>query len=212
MLRNLALLGKLYVRPVEAMNNIIDEGSWPFAVAAVLAVSLLLHVSNSAGMRSIPAAAVALPADAGDLDEPPAGEHLGRLGASAVQAVFMAPLPGLFTSALLLAIVHVPVALLCVVWWDALGEFGAVLRWDYAPLLACFGVAWAAAYLPLALLGLIQPLDAWVWVPGGALYCGLAACGLRTLFGTHLLKAIPAALTASAAGAAAFMLYRVCAG
>ena len=210
MFRNLALLGKLYVRPIEAMSNIIDEGSWLFAVAAVLAVSLLLHLPDHAGTRSIPAAVtVAVPADAGN---PPEGEHLGRLAASAVQVAFMASPSGLFTAALLLAIVHVPVAILCVVCWDSLGACGTVLRRDYTPLLACFGMAWAAAYLPLALFKLVQPLDAWIWILGGALYCGLAACGLRTLFGTHLLKAVPAALTASAAGAAAFMLYQLSGG
>jgi tetratricopeptide (TPR) repeat protein len=91
-----------------------------------------------------------------------------------------------YTPLLVLAAVYVPGVLLLGKLLGRLGSLGILFQRDYAPLLTCAAMAWAAANLPLALLGRTFSLIAFVIV--GWLACMYFAVlmffAVRTIFGT----------------------------
>ncbi len=179
---NVRLLLKLYRHPLAAMSGILDEGSWGFSAAAVLAVSLLLHIPGA--FRTAGAAQ---------------GRHPHLLD-PVYEFIEFHP-SGTFAPLIVLAAVVVPVSILILVIWDSLGGLATILRRDYAPVFACAGMAWTAAYLPLAAGSLAAPAvfaaTPWIWAAGALGCIGLLACGLRTVTGTGFAKAGATAAAAS---------------
>jgi tetratricopeptide (TPR) repeat protein len=106
----------------------------------------------------------------------------------AVAAVsFALPWFSFYTPLLVLALVYVPGALLLAKLLAGLGGgLGAVFQRDYAPLLTCAAMAWAAANLPLALAAWLLPAPVLAFVAAPAqLYFGvLMFFAVRTVFGT----------------------------
>lgn len=70
------------------------------------------------------------------------------------------------------------------------GGFGVLMRSDYSSLLLCVLSAWAAAYLPFALVGFYLPFGPLLLIPANLYFAVLAAFGIRTLFGIGLGPAI----------------------
>jgi hypothetical protein len=174
-LNNLRLLARLYVRPVQALSQILDDGSLVFGVAAVLAVAFLSTLT------------VALPMYTRVLSDgqsaTPRGMAAQMLGSLVTTSVF-GTLFGL-------AALYVPACLLVATLLAPVGSFGVAFRRDYGSLLVCALFSWAAAHLPFALMGLgigVVSGTSWSWTVGawlaGALAFGvLMVLSLRTVFG-----------------------------
>jgi hypothetical protein len=92
---------------------------------------------------------------------------------------------GFYMPLLVLAVVYVPGALLLGNVLGRLTGYGADFRRDYAPLLTCTAMAWAAANLPLVLAGWTMPPEALVYVAGPvyAYFVVLMFFAVRTVFG-----------------------------
>jgi tetratricopeptide (TPR) repeat protein len=74
------------------------------------------------------------------------------------------------------------------------GGFGVLMRSDYSSLLLCVLTAWAAAYLPFALLGFVLPFGPLLLIPANLYFAVLAAFGIRTIFGIGFGPAIGLAI------------------
>ncbi|HEX8773465.1 MAG TPA: tetratricopeptide repeat protein [Pyrinomonadaceae bacterium] len=103
----------------------------------------------------------------------------------------------LFSTVLGLALLYVPATILVLIFFDPLGSFSVVLRRDYATLLACTLMAWAASHLPFALAGLalerlrLGTLTALaLWSLSTLTFGLLMTFALRTVFGTSLGHAL----------------------
>jgi hypothetical protein len=97
------------------------------------------------------------------------------------------PLPfSFYTPLLVLAAVYVPGVLLLGCLLGRLGSLGVLFQRDYAPLLTCTAMAWAAAMLPLALVIRTVPIEVFPIVAG--IFClyflVLMFFAVRTVFGT----------------------------
>ena len=156
------------------MSRVLDRGRLWIAIAAALFVSVLLH------WRDIPL----------------------RVPASALLR-FISWTPGSYLAPLLtVAIVMVP-AILLVRAIAGFGSFTMLLNSDYASLLMLAMTAWAAAYLPLALLRAFTdlPLDDPLFYLAVSLYFTfLLAIGVRTMYGSRTAPAIGTTLLGWGAG------------
>lgn len=95
---------------------------------------------------------------------------------------------GFYLPLLTLAIAYVPGVLLLSGLLAGLGGgLGSVFRRDYSPLLTCTAIAWAAANLPLALLGWFLPLPIFLGLAAAshAYYLVLMFFAVRTVFGAE---------------------------
>jgi tetratricopeptide (TPR) repeat protein len=192
----LRLLGLLWVRPLRAMGEIIDEGSLLFGIAGAVAVWLLTSASLYAQLTPAYAPFVprapqpASPAPAGGeaLDDvaidPETGEMAVSGPALAAAGVFSATLTG--ASVLLVVALYAPFTLLLLTVFEPIGSFGVAFRRDFGPFLACLLFAWTAARLPVALLALATPGPLVVialWLASLAYFTVLSALACRVVFG-----------------------------
>jgi tetratricopeptide (TPR) repeat protein len=175
---NLAALFLLYIRPVAAVSRMIDQGRLWFAILAAVAVSFLLHASDS-----VPRAPIAMPL------------------AIAALLRFISYTPGSYFAAIMaVAIILAPAVILCRALFG-FGSFSVLMGSEYLPLLVCMLTSWAAAYLPLALVRVFTGLDApALYLASNLYFAVLAALSARTVFGTGLGQA--AGMTAIGWGAA----------
>ena len=208
---NIKLFLRLYYRPMAAMSDIIDRGSWLFGAVAVAAVSVLLQFSViskiysayhtvSVAQHHPQPGAKAPPAE--DEEEENAGTPeahrlplpvVGDLGWRVVSFSSTST----FASVLTLALLYVPFAIFLMVLFEHPGSFSVVLQRDYAALLACAFMSWAAAHLPFALGalagGAIKPnvySFLALWLGGKVFFAVLMVCALRTVFGSGFGTAI----------------------
>jgi tetratricopeptide (TPR) repeat protein len=223
--QNTKILLRLYYRPLAAMSSIIDEGSWLYGAVLVAAVSMLLQFSLTTRIYTdyeavvVPAqqaaqpqppvapAQAATPADAqpsfddyeyDDEDEPTTivRKPLPLVGDAGWWVVSFQPY-NLFSTVLGLALLYVPATILVLLFFNPVGSFSVVLRRDYATLLACTLMAWAASHLPFALAGLAlerlhlgTPIALLLWSLGALSFGLLMIFALRTVFGTSLSHAL----------------------
>ncbi len=198
---NLKLLFKLYAHPQAAAGEIMDRGSWLFAAGAVVLASALWQFGVASPIfRSFqavePARTLSLRPEP---KEPPSADGVeselperrplplvGNLGWWFVSFSF----GSVMASVLTLAVLYVPATLLVINLLEDLGSFSVVLQRDYGALLACTLMNWAAAHLPISLLGLA--LTAWkpnvliplaCWLAGKIFFGALMVPTLRTVFG-----------------------------
>ena len=191
----LRLLLLLYVRPLRAMSEIIDEGSLFFGFAGVVGVWLLTSAAlytqvAPAYAPFIPRAPHAGPADPAEPAEdgvaidPETGE-MAPTGSAMATATFMsATLTG--ASVLAMIALYAPFTLLMATIFEPIGSFGVAFRRDFGPFLACLLFAWTAARLPVALIALVtgSPLVAiGLWLLSLAYFTILAAVACRVVFG-----------------------------
>jgi len=97
-----------------------------------------------------------------------------------------------YTPLLILAAAYVPGAFLLTAAIGRSGGTGASFRRDYAPLLTCSAMAFAAATLPLAVFVRIFPLPFFPYIAGAA--CAWFLClmffAIRTVFGAGNAQAV----------------------
>jgi tetratricopeptide (TPR) repeat protein len=199
---DLARLLSLYFRPRRAFAGIVDEGSLLFAFLAAGLASALLGlgpVSGALARRPVvpPAAAQHAPEENGaqapggpahaPMDGVPADPR--ALLASAVGASGVWAVAGL-------TLVYTPIVLLAATLVASIGSFGVAFRRDFGPLLAAVLNAWAAAFLPAALVSFLTPLVAvlLLWTVAAAGFTVLVALAVRTVLGVRGLGAAAAAL------------------
>ncbi|MBA3768104.1 MAG: hypothetical protein H0W99_14205, partial [Acidobacteria bacterium] len=174
---NTKILLRLYYRPLSAMSSIIDEGSWLYAAVLVAAISMLLQFALTTRIYQsyeavvVPAEQQQPPPDYKDfhsdeeyaaaVDEYYAEEEttlvrrpLPLVGNAGWWFVSFAPY-SFFSVVLGLALLYVPATILVMLFFEPRGSFSVVIRRDYATLLACTLMAWAASHLPFALSGLV---------------------------------------------------------
>jgi tetratricopeptide (TPR) repeat protein len=104
---------------------------------------------------------------------------------------------GFFQPVLTISLFYVPLAILLLCIFGNIGNFGVILRRDYAALATCSMMAWAAAHLPFAILGIalysqaISPQIYFIfWLASGILFGVLMIFALRTVFGANYGAAI----------------------
>lgn len=200
----LRMLLLLYVRPLRAMSEIIDEGSLLFGVAGVVAVWLL--TSAVVYPKVAPAYAPFVPrapqqaspapgADEGVAIDPDTGEMAVNGPALAAASFFAATLTG--ASVLIVAVLYAPFALLLLTIFEPIGSFGVAFRRDFGSFLACLLFAWTAARLPVTLAALVVP-GPWVavafWAGSLVYFTVLAGMACRVVFGVGLGAAAGAAV------------------
>ncbi len=191
---NAKLLLKLYYRPHGAMSEVIDHGSWIFAAAAVIAVSVLMEYgvasrifnTYQAGTMTSQVHMQEAPAKAEEGVQRRPLPVVGDLGWWFVSFSFTSVLASPFT----LGLLYVPFTLLVINLFEDLGSFSVVLRRDYGALLTCTLMAWAAAHLAFSAAGL--GLEAFVpdpkyalglWLATKLFFAALMVLALRTVFG-----------------------------
>ena len=113
------------------------------------------------------------------------------------------------TPLVLLALLFVPACIAIISLWDHLGSLSVVLGRDYSPLLICVLTCWAAAFLP-AVIVTVYP----VWIRPAALlyFLALATLAVRTVFGTHIGKAIATVLGGAITTVIGYELYETFGG
>ena len=213
---NLKNLLRLYLTPASAMSDVMDSGSWLFAAAAVLLISMAffatvnLQLSQAYRIPSInefyqPNVTV-------DDDEDPAvakaqyDKALAEYNRAMSERLHV-PIVGdrffsffsfeptrFYVPLLSLSVFYVPGVILLMCLLAGIGSFGLVLRRDYGTLAVCTLNAWAAAHLPLAVVGLVLagagiPADPQlylaIWAMSGLLFGLLMVFALRTVFGAN---------------------------
>jgi tetratricopeptide (TPR) repeat protein len=216
-MENLKLLFRLYVRPADAMSDIIDRGSWVFAAMLVLVISILFFWTINAKLQSsygiptfddssihfqedsTPEQQAALRQLANDF----AAADAARQRIPVVGDVFFKLFsfdPNTFYYPLFsISVFYVPLLVLLVSIFASLGSFGLVLRRDYAALATCSLMAWAAAHLPFALAGAalftagVSPLVyLGLWTASSLLFGIFMIFALRTVLGVNYGAALVA--------------------
>ncbi|MGA3188105.1 MAG: tetratricopeptide repeat protein [Bryobacteraceae bacterium] len=162
---NITALLLLYIQPVAGISRILDRGRLWFAVVTALGASILLSFGALGVFR--PRTIV----------EHAVGSWLGYS--------LLAPL-------VTIVVVFVP-AVIFLRAAGGFGGFGVLMRSDYSSLLMCVLMAWAAAYLPIALASLVLS-GAVLLIVANLYFAVLAAFGIRTLFGIGFGPAIGMAL------------------
>ncbi len=221
------LLFMLYARPLKAGGRIIDVGRLGFAVAAALVVALVLAPTASnvrivmaptiVGQGAISQPVVQQPPTA-DEDQPRPTQRIPRQITPEERwrltlISLLAPSPFIMLAAV--ALVFVPAVLLVLVLVLSLGGFSVILRRDYAALLSCTLMSWAAAYLPVAIAGLvlapeivrIPQLGPALFIAGLAYFLILTSCCVRTLFGSSIIAAAGGSVAGCAAAAGGLVIY-----
>ena len=215
MVDNLRHLAGLYVRPVAALSDIIDEGSLLFGAVGVLAVSVLTGLGlysqvapaytpfmHAAAVRA-PAAPPAPAPPVGPAAEDPAyndeeydfaGPTTANTPALLAAGFFAATLTA--ASLFVLALLYAPFVLLLLTVFESIGSFGVAFRRDFGPFLACTFMAWVAARLPVALIALATPsplVSISLWIGSLVYFTVLIALAARVIFGVGRGTALAAA-------------------
>jgi tetratricopeptide (TPR) repeat protein len=212
-MENVKLLLALFYRPRSAMSEIIDNGSWFFAAVLVFFVSVAFFSTVNSRLET----AYHIPnlyefyqpnlAMTGE-DSPAAEAEYNKAVAEYNKALnerqkvpvvgdnffrFFTFEPGAFFQPVLtISCFYVPATILLLCIFGNTGNFGIILRRDYAALATCSMMAWAAAHLPFAVAGIalyslaVSPLVYFVfWLASGILFGVLMIFALRTVFGAN---------------------------
>lgn len=215
-MENIKLLLALFYRPLSAMSDIMDKGSWFFAAVAVLLVSVAFFSTVNFKLQAayhIPDFYEFYNPSAAEVDSLAAEAEYDKATDEYEKAVaqrrkiplvgdnffrFFSFEPGAFFQPILtLSIFYVPATILLLSIFAGIGNFGVVVRRDYAALATCSMMAWAAAHLPFALAGIalysqkIQPEIYFAfWLASGIFFGVLMIFALRTVFGVNYGAAI----------------------
>ncbi len=211
-MENLKLLFQIYFRPAFAMSEILDRGSWVFAAIAVLVVSFAFSATVNSRLQSayaIPQFTEFYSPDLIEMDEfSPQMEAKYRKAEAdyknALDSREMIPVIGdrfftffsfdssFFTPLFSLSVFYVPAVILLMSIFGGIGTFSVVLRRDYSALATCTLMAWTAAHLPFAILGLFLSTSAVLpsillsfWFFSAALFGASMIFAIRTVFGAN---------------------------
>jgi Flp pilus assembly protein TadD len=222
MIGQLKLLARLYWRPFSSMSALLDEGNWVFGAVLVVLVSgvlqyTLVNRQQDAVRAMVPAAAKHTPGNpAGTApSEEDLTPHFDAASMLAWQLI-AANRFSVFTTLLGLMVLFVPAAILVACAVEPLGGVGVVLYRDYGGMATCTLMAWVAAHLPLAAVGMALPPMPFSpavmfgpWLAAKVLFASFVACAARTVFGADLWKGYVIAAAGLIALAGAFFLFQV---
>jgi Tfp pilus assembly protein PilF len=197
MLGHLRAVPLLYFRPVRAINALLDHGSGGAALLLAAAVMLLFWMQGATpvfGVQPAPVAhSAAVQEDSEEEGPAPATAILDRAIAAGLR--FLIPSGPAVLAILIL--VFIPSAIMVVARIDSLGGSGTILRRDYMAVLAVVGSAWAAAYLPAAILHWIflgsPPLGMASSLLAQLYFLFLTVMALRIILSTSAVRAATAA-------------------
>lgn len=202
----------MYVRPAFAMSELMDKGSWLFAAAAVLIVSIAFFATVNTPLDAayrIPTVAEFYDYDYGNFDDPAAAKAAADRATAAYETANAArlriPVVGdrffsffsfdpyrFYQPLFLLSLFYLPATILLISIFGGLGSFGLIFRRDYGTLAVCTLTAWAAAHLPFAALGFLfssigaAPAAYLILWAGSSLLFGIFMIfALRTVFGAN---------------------------
>ena len=197
---NLTALLLLYIRPIAAISRILDHGRIWFGLFAALGISVVLHIPSLTFMAQVNSqtraqqrrapvhAPTSAPASEESEDEAPVPSGPSGPGvlfeAGGSWIGFLATV----TPLVALALVFVPVVIF-VRAMSGFGSFPVLMRSDYLSLLLCGLMAWAAAYLPLAVVAAAIGMNVnWAallpaFIVTNLYFAVLAALSIRTMLG-----------------------------
>ena len=214
-MENLKLLFQLYLRPTAAMSDIMDRGSWMFAAMLVLVTSIVFFATVNAKLHDV----YRIPAMSDyynfvDDDSGPLQAESDRRSFDTYQEAMTSrqkvPLAGdtffrffsfdptaFYQPLLAISIFYVPILVMLVSIFAALGSFGLILRRDYGTLATCSLMAWASAHLPFAITGAalfnvpVPPgLYLALWAASSLLFGIFMVFALRTVLGVNYTAAV----------------------
>ncbi|HYE71720.1 MAG TPA: tetratricopeptide repeat protein, partial [Blastocatellia bacterium] len=219
MLQNLKLFFELYYRPLHALSGILDKGSLLFGAIAATFVAILFqfniatviyhsyevvpvgpHRILSPQVRpasfqfdSINLQAPPLDDEAEDTYVPPdVYRPLPLVGELGWWFVSFRPM-SYYTIVLSLAMLYVPAILILLAWSESGVSVRMIFQRDYAALLACTMMCWAASHLPVLfvpMLGAIIPQAAfYLWLIATLYFGVLMVAAVRIINGASFLKA-----------------------
>ncbi len=209
-MENLKLLFQLYFRPVSAMSELMDKGSWLLAAVFVFVISIAFYWTINAKLQ----AAYAIPnfdltayeqiEDEGETVESVkkrqelVAEYRRQLAeqpkiplvGDRLFYFFSFEPGGFFRPLISMALFYIPLTILLITLFGHLGNFGVVLGRDYGTFSLCTMMAWTAAHLPFAVAGIVlnqTTLDPQIylsfWVVSGLVFGLLMIFALRVVFG-----------------------------
>ncbi|NNE65657.1 MAG: tetratricopeptide repeat protein [Pyrinomonadaceae bacterium] len=201
-MENVRLLFQIYLNPKRAFSEVMDGGSWLFAAACVVAVSIGLSIAINSHIAEtykvsrfdymFPGATVELVEGetffAEKTDFPVVGKAAPWL--FSFDSSFINPI-------IVLSIFYFPLTIILASVLGRLGNAGVVVRRDYATFSTCGLFAWTAAHLPFviagfALSGAGAPGSVFLgfWFASGLLFGVYMIFALRTVFGMEYGSAI----------------------
>lgn len=212
-MENLKLLFRIYLRPADAMSDIIDRGNWVFAAMIVLVISIVFFSTTNGKLQET----YRIP-DVSDYYQPNFAENGADPAAAdaayrqsmenfrvASESRPRVPIVGdmffkfftfdpnkFYYPLLTISVFYVPLLVMLVSIIASLGSFGLVLRRDYTALATCTLMAYAAAHLPFAIAGAAlftttaSPLVyLGLWAGSSLLFGLLMVFALRTVLGVN---------------------------
>jgi tetratricopeptide (TPR) repeat protein len=215
-MENLKLLFQLYFRPISAMSELLDKGSWFLAAVFVFVVSIGFYwtintkLQAAYGMPEFNFSAYqefdATETEATAKQRQAAIEEYQKwlaerpkipiIGDSLFYFFSFEP-SGFFRPIISLAVFYVPLTILLITLFGHLGNFGVVFSRDYGGLSVCAFMAWTAAHLPFAIAGILlnsQEINPNIylgfWLASGLIFGVLMIFALRVVFGVNYGAAI----------------------
>ena len=215
-MENLKLLFQMYFRPVSAMSELMDKGSWLMSAVFVFAISIGFYWTVNAKLQAVYAVPQFNFSAYRQFEETETFETAQRRSAMIAEYEKMlrerekVPLigdnlfwffsfepSGFFRPLISLAAFYIPLTILLITLFGGLGNFGVVFGRDYGALSVCTMMAWSAAHLPFAIAGILlysQEINPLVylgfWLAGGLSFGVLMIFALRVVFGVSYGAAI----------------------
>jgi tetratricopeptide (TPR) repeat protein len=231
-MNNLKLFLQVYLRPGRAVSDLMDKGSWAFAVVSLLLVSGAFFLTINTRLNEhyrLPeiadfypagvavtelsdaqkqAAAQALTAVMDEHDKIPVVGDAFFSYSSFEPAEFYRPL-------VTILVFYIPLIVYLISIFGNINEYGQTLRREYGTLATCSLIAWASAHLPVSILGLVLGKSTSVpvvylaiWLAGGLIFGFFMVFVLRTIFGLGFLSSAGLVLVASLAFSIANLIYQ----
>jgi len=209
-MENLKLLFQLYFRPVSAMSELMDKGSWLVTAVFVLVVSIGFYWTINTKLQANYAVPQFNPLAYRQLEQGSETvetaqnrkqmiaqyekmmaerQRIPLIGDSLFYFFSFEP-SGFFRPLISLICFYIPLTILLATLFGYLGNFGVVLQRDYGVLSVCSMTAWAAAHLPFAIAGFFlnsQEVNLQLylifWFASGLIFGILMIFALRVVFG-----------------------------
>lgn len=217
-MENLKLFFQLYLKPVSAISNLMDRGSWIFAIVVVLIAAGALAATVNERLDSeyriktfyefyspnIESESDDASAEKARFDQANT-EFQDEMARRPRVPVIGDRFFWLFTfdptkfyyPLLLLSMFYVPTVILLMSMFGNIGSFGLALRRDYGTLSVCTFSVWAAAHLPFAVIGGVLSAGSVasetyfaLWGASGIAFGLFMVFVLRTVFGAKYGLAI----------------------
>jgi Tfp pilus assembly protein PilF len=216
---NLKFLLQTYYRPLSAMSELMDKGSWFLAAIFVFVVSAVFYFTVNQKLHeaySVPVYEEYYSEQSRKLEmSEEQYEQMARDYQKAVREHQQVPIigdrilyffsfepNGFYRPLISLACFYVPLSVLLITLFGGIGSFGTILQRDYGTLSTCAMTAWTAAHLPFALLGILlykQNIDPQIylgfWLASGLIFAILMIFAFRVVFGVSYAVAIFTAAT-----------------